>query len=240
MKKLIAAWLCLFIWGSTVAASEQSLDHVSVDVFDELSVIRGAAYFGDYCLGCHGLKQIRYSRLVKDLKVNEAKLKKTILFGDIKIHESIKSSMTPELGVTVFGVAPPDLSLVVRSRGSDWVFTYLKSFYVDAKRPYGVNNVLLPNVAMPNVLWELQGSQRPLVESVHGEDQVVGVQLIEKGSLSERQFDSALTDIVNFLAYVSEPSKLQRVPLGKYVIGFLLLLTYILYKLKKEYWKDID
>ncbi len=222
------------------AESAVKLEHADVDVFDELSVIRGAGYFAEYCMGCHGLKQIRYSRISKDLKINETRMRDLILFGDAKIHETIKTAMSAESGQAAFGVAPPDLSLVIRSRGADWVYSYLKGFYEDPKRPFGVNNTVLPNVAMPNVLWALQGPQQAVIEQVGGKEEVVGVMPSGRGKLSEREFDHVANDLVNFLAYVAEPSKLQRVPLGKYVIAFLLFLTFLFYRLKKEYWKDID
>lgn len=221
------------------AESSVELEHADVDVFDQLSVIRGAGYFTNYCLGCHGLKQMRYSRIARDLKVNESQLRDFFLYGDAKIHETVNSAMTPANATLAFGVEPPDLSLVVRARGADWVYSYLKNFYEDPTRPFGVNNAVAPKVAMPNVLWDLQGPQAAVTASVDGKPEVVGVKSTGHGKLSPREFDHAVNDIVNFLAYVGEPSALQRIPLGKYVIVFLLFLTYLFYRLKKEYWKDI-
>ena len=240
MKKVVA--ILVLSWLSLGVQAESGADLASADrdAFDQLSVIRGAEYFGQYCLGCHSLKQIRYSRLSKDLHLNEARMREVILFGDNKIHDTIRTSFAAGSATEIFGAAPPDLSLVVRSRGADWVYTYLKSFYEDAKRPFGVNNALLPNAAMPNVLWELQGPQHAVVVEHGGKSDVVGVESTHAGSLSARQFDVVANDIVNFLTYVSEPSLLQRIPMGKYVIVFLLFLTWIFYQLKKEYWKDID
>lgn len=240
MKKALTILLLCGLAFVCKAESGPSIEHADVDVFDQLSVLRGAGYYAKYCLGCHGLKQIRYSRIAKDLKVNESQLRETFLFGDAKIHDSVNTAMTAESAAISFGVAPPDLSLVIRARGADWVYSYLKAFYADPKRPFGVNNVLVPNVAMPNVLWELQGPQDAIVETVDGKPTVVGVKSAGKGKMNEWQFDHAVSDLVNFLAYVAEPSALQRLPLGKYVIVFLLFLTYIFYRLKKEYWKDID
>ena len=226
MKKvLIFFWLCVLPLAS-LAESGVEIEHADADAFDQLSVIRGAGYFGQYCLGCHGLKQIRYSRISKDLRVNETAMRDLILLGDAKIYDMVRSAMPVDSATLAFGVAPPDLSLVTRSR--------------DSKRPFGVNNALLPNVAMPNVLWELQGPQVAIEERVDGKLKVVGVESHGQGKLNERQFDQVANDLVNFLSYVSEPSILQRVPLGKYVIAFLLFLTYLFYRLKKEYWKDID
>jgi ubiquinol-cytochrome c reductase cytochrome c1 subunit len=240
MKEVLSFLFALLILNAGPAGASESLEDADVDVFDQLSVLRGANYFANYCLGCHGLKQIRYSRIAKDLKINEAEARQSIMFGDAKIHDYMDTAMPAESAQSVFGVTPPDLSLVTRSRGADWVYTYLKSFYVDPKRPFGVNNRLLENVAMPNVLWELQGDQRAIIETENGNSEVVGVALIREGKMNERQFDRTVRDIVNFMAYVSEPSRLEREPLGKYVIAFMFLLTYVLYQLKKEYWKDID
>lgn len=222
------------------AESSVHLESADRDAFDHLSVIRGAEYFGQYCLGCHSLKQIRYSRISKDLHVDESRMREFLLLGESKFHDPILSTMDPQVATQAFGAAPPDLSLVVRSRGADWVLTYLKSFYQDPSRPLGTNNLLLPNASMPNVLWSLQGSQRPVIETHGGKSEVVGVRGEVPGTLTARQFDKAANDLVNFLTYVSEPSLLSRIPLGKYVIAYLLLLTWIFHLLKKEYWKDID
>jgi ubiquinol-cytochrome c reductase cytochrome c1 subunit len=239
MKKALTLLLLCGLTLVCKAESGPTIEPVNVDVFDQLSVIRGAGHYANYCLGCHGLKQIRYSRIAKDLQLGETTLRENFLFGDAKIHESVNTAMTAESAAISFGVAPPDLSLVIRARGADWVYSYLRGFYTDTQRPFGVNNLLVPNVAMPNVLWELQGPQEPVLERVDGKLEIVGVQSSGKGKLSPKEFDHAVNDLVNFLAYVAEPSALQRIPLGKYVILFLLVMTYIFYLLKKEYWKDI-
>jgi ubiquinol-cytochrome c reductase cytochrome c1 subunit len=166
-------------------------------------------------------------------------MRREFMFGNVKIHDYLETAMSKEDGENAFGVAPPDLSLVVRAKGGDWVYSYLKGFYTDPKRPFGVNNLVSPDVAMPNVLWELQGTQEPVIKKINGADAVIDVRLVKKGEMPPKEFDQALTDIVNFLAYVSEPSKLQRLPLGKYVILFLVVLAVIMYRLKKEYWKNI-
>lgn len=239
MKKALTILLLCGLSFVSRAESGPAIESADIDIFDQLSVIRGAGYYAKYCLGCHGLKQIRYSRIAKDLKINEAQLRESFLFGDAKIHDPVNTAMTTESAAISFGVAPPDLSLVVRSRGADWVYTYLRSFYADTKRPFGVNNLLVPNVAMPNVLWELQGPQEAVIERVDGKLEIVGVKSSGQGKMTHREFDRAVSDLVNFLAYVAEPSALQRLPMGKYVIVFLLFMTFIFYRLKKEYWKDI-
>lgn len=240
MKKTFSILLLSVASFAVSAESGVALEHADVDVFDQLSVIRGAEYYANYCQGCHSLRQIRYSRIGKDLQLNEAALRETILLGDAKIHETVGTALPAKAALGAFGVVPPDLSLVTRSRGADWVYSYLKGFYVDEKRPFGVNNVILPNVAMPNVLWELQGTQEPVIEIEHGKPEITGLRSSGHGKLNPREFDAVVTDLVNYLAYVSEPSALQRLPLGKYVIVFLLFLTFIFHRLKKEYWKDID
>jgi ubiquinol-cytochrome c reductase cytochrome c1 subunit len=161
------------------------------------------------------------------------------MFGDVKIHDTIRTALNPQDGEIMFGVAPPDLSLVARSRGADWLYAYLKGFYADASRPLGVNNLVAENIAMPNVLWELQGIQEPVKSKEHGEEVITGLKLVKPGSQTAESFDKTVRDLVTFLAYVAEPSQLQRLPLGKYVLFFLIVLTIVFYRLKKEYWKNL-
>jgi ubiquinol-cytochrome c reductase cytochrome c1 subunit len=238
MKKALGILLILLSCSGN-ASQTTHLSRVDVDVFDFESVRRGAGLYANYCMGCHSLRQMRYSRIAKDLDLSEETMRREFMFGDAKVHDYIRSSMTPQDGEAAFGVAPPDLSLMARARGPDWIFSYLKGFYLDPSRPFGVNNLVAENVAMPNVLWELQGTQEPVLKREKGANVVAGVKLVKEGSMSRKAFDRALTDLVNFLAYVAEPARLERLPLGKYVIVFLIVLTFFLYKLKKEYWKKI-
>jgi ubiquinol-cytochrome c reductase cytochrome c1 subunit len=241
MNKALATLLLLLSFAGLAAAEAgKPLKSVDVDVFDLESVRRGAGYFSNYCLGCHGVKQMRYSRVAADLGLDVDTMRQEIMFGDVKIHDYMKTAIAPTDAEMTFGVVPPDLSLIVRARGADWIYTYLKSFYEDPKRPFGVNNLLVENVAMPNVLWEMQGTQSPVVREAGGKEQIVDVKRDNNGKLSGREFNKVLVDLTNFLAYTAEPTKLERLPLGKYVIVFLIFLTVILYKLKKEYWKDVD
>lgn len=239
------AFLILWLAGGLVAgsavASEAKLQSSRSDIFDTKALRHGAEFYADYCLGCHSLKQIRYSTIAKDMGWTEADLRRKLLSATAKPQDVVKSAMTPEQAEAAFGVVPPDLSLIARARGTDWVYTYLKSFYIDPSRPTGVNNVLVHNVAMPNDLWDLQGVQEPLVESsaASGGEAVVGVKQVAPGSVSSEEFDRDLRDLVSFLAYVGEPSALQRIPMGKWVIAFLLVLVVLFHKLKKEYWKDV-
>jgi ubiquinol-cytochrome c reductase cytochrome c1 subunit len=213
------------------------------------SLQRGARHFMDYCSGCHSLKYIRYSRLAEDLKISDS-LRDTYLVrpGD-KFSDYIKASMPVADAQEWFGRPPPDLSLVARSRGSDWVFNFLTSFYADAaSRQTGVNNLQLPGTAMPHVLASVQGVQNAVWEAVEhkGEDgKAVAVPTFKAfepgvvGSLSPEQYDEFARDIVNFLQYVSDPTQVERQSIGIWVVLFLLMFTGIAYMLKKEYWKDV-
>jgi ubiquinol-cytochrome c reductase cytochrome c1 subunit len=241
MNKVLATLLLGFSVATAASATEVAREHVAVDVFDFASVQRGAGYFANYCLGCHSLRQVRYSRIASDLNLSEATMRQEFMFGDVKFHSYMRTAMTPADAEAAFGVVPPDLSLVVRAKGADWVYSYLKGFYADPERPFGVNNVVVPNVAMPNVLWSLQGTQEAVFrQQTDGTEVPAGVRLVQSGRQSPQEFDRTLTDLTNFLAYVSEPARLERLPLGKYVIAFLIILAIVLYKLKKEYWKDIE
>ena len=151
--------------------------------------------------------------------------------------------MNPKDAKHWFGTPPPDLSVETRARGVDWIYTYLKSFYKDPSRPWGVNNAVFKDVAMPHVLWELQGLQEPIYDDEDNTDsahhEIKGFKLIEKGKLDAEQFDNTVRDIVNFLAYVGEPTKLQRLSLGRWVLAFLVIYFVVMFLLKKEYWKDV-
>jgi ubiquinol-cytochrome c reductase cytochrome c1 subunit len=213
------------------------------------SLQRGARNFMAYCSGCHSLKYMRYSRLAEDLKISD-ELRDSLLVkpGD-KFSDYIKTSMPEGDATEWFGKAPPDLSLVARSRGSDWVFNFLTTFYADpASRQTGVNNLQLPGTAMPHVLASVQGVQNAVWRAVEhkGEDgKPVVTQEFEKfepgivGSLNSEQYDEFARDTVNFLQYVSDPSQVERQGLGIWVVLFLLAFTAIAYMLKKEYWKDV-
>ena len=239
MKTLIGILLLLGCFSGAAEASGKALESADIDVFDQASLRRGAALYADYCMGCHSLRQIRYSRIAKDTGMTAEELQNTLMYGEAKPQDYVNTSYHKNDAEAVFGIAPPDLSLVVRARGKDWVYSYLKGFYVDPKKPWGVNNLVVDSIAMPNVLWSLQGIQEPVIHKTDGVDEVVELRLAEPGKLAPEQFDAALNDLVGFLAYVAEPAQLERLPLGKYVLLFLIALTVILYKLKKEYWKDV-
>ncbi|MDZ4153730.1 cytochrome c1 [Methylicorpusculum sp.] len=138
-----------------------------------------------------------------------------------------------------FGIMPPDLSLIARSRGEDWIYSYLKGFYTDKSKPLGVNNTVFPDVGMPNVLWQIQGEQTPIYKNVDGREVIEKLSIKEAGQLSEKEFDVMINDLTNFLVYVGEPVKLERERMGKYVLFFIFMIFILSYLLKKEYWKDL-
>ncbi|HAD99499.1 MAG TPA: ubiquinol-cytochrome C reductase [Gammaproteobacteria bacterium] len=200
---------------SVIAAGGGALDHANTDINDQKSLQNGAKLFMNYCSGCHSIAFMRYNRIGKDLGISDADVEKNLMFNGEKIGDKVTSSMSDKGAIQWFGTTPPDLSLVSRSKGVDWVYTYLRSFYKDESRPFGVNNKILVNASMPDVLWEL------------------------KQNKSAEDFDQDVRDITNFLDYVGEPAKLVRVDLGYKVLAFLFVLFILSYLLKKEYWKDV-
>jgi len=238
----LSAALPVASWAAS--ATEVKLDRANIDPDDKESLRRGAKYFGDYCFNCHSIQFMRYSRVAKDLGIPEDEVATTMLYTGAKIGDPMNIALDGEDAKRWFGVAPPDLSVITRSRGVDWIYTYLRSFYKDESRPWGVNNAVFKDVAMPHVLWELQGLQEASKGSIKSKEGIehsviTGFKLIEKGKLSPKQFDAAVRDIVNFLAYVGEPTKADRLNLGRWVLAFLGVYFVIMFFLKKEYWKDV-
>ena len=197
------------------AATKAHLDHAETDIMDTASLQNGAKLFMNYCSGCHAISFMRYNRIGKDLGLSDDLVKKNLMFAGNKTGEAITTAMPEDAAASWFGGVPPDLSLVARSKGTDWIYTYLRGFYDDESRIFGVNNKVLVNASMPDALWSLKESQ------------------------SEAEFDNSVRDITNFLDYVGEPAKLIRLRLGKWVLLFLGILFVLTYLLKKEYWKDV-
>ncbi len=238
MKKLILLF-SLMLSLNVYASESLELQEANIDLEDKVSLQRGAKHFVTYCLGCHAAKQIRYLRIAVDLDLDEKHVLKDIAPEGAGIYDQLHTAMNKHDAEKWFGTQPPDLSLIARSRGADWLYSYLKGFYVDEKRPFGVNNVIFEDVGMPNPLWQLQGQQKPVYKTVDGKQVIEKLVMAEKGTMSDAEFDQAVNDLVNFLVYVGEPVKLERQQMGKYVLLFLLLFTVIGYYLKKEYWKDV-
>lgn len=253
MKKT-AAVLTLMLLSLPGFAAETGypLDHAAVDLSDKASLQRGAKYFVNYCMGCHGLSYLRYSRLARDLGLTEDSVEENLIFtrdktgAPTKVGSLMTIPMTKPSAENAFGVAPPDLTLETRTRphGSDWVYTYLRSFYLDESKQWGVNNAVFPNVAMPDVLWRLQGWQRPVFKDVMGENDqthkvLVSLDRVSEGALTPEEFDQVALDITNFLTYAAEPARLIRYRTGGWVLFFLVILAVVTYFLKKEYWRDV-
>ncbi len=219
------------------------LDKANIDLHNKQSLQRGAKLFVNYCLSCHSAQFQRYNRMGQDIGLTEQQVIENLMFAGDKVGDTMTIAMSRKDGKAWFGAPPPDLSLVARSRGVDWLYTYLRTFYADESRPFGVNNVVFPSVGMPNVLWELQGIQKPVFKTVEhdGESKEVldRLEVVEPGTRTPAEFDKDIRDLVNFLAYVGEPAQLERKALGVKVILFLLVFLVVAYMLKKEYWKDI-
>jgi ubiquinol-cytochrome c reductase cytochrome c1 subunit len=239
MKKLILAFLLAVVPAVSMAAGGGvHLDDANIDVSDNASLQRGAKYFVNYCTGCHSLKFQRYNRLVQDLGLTAHEVKGNLMFTTDNIGSTMTVAMDPQDAEKWFGVTPPDLSVTARARGVDWIYTYLRSFYADDKRPFGVNNTVFPDVGMPNVLWQLQGTQKAVVTEVDGE-KVTKLEMVKPGSVSAEEFDAVARDLTAFLSYVGEPAQLKRQSMGKWVLLFIAVFFVLAYLLKKEYWKDI-
>ena len=213
------------------------------DLTDKASLQRGAKLFMNYCLGCHQMQYQRYERTFRDIGIPTEIGQEQLIFDGSKVGGHILNAMDSDDAAKWFGATPPDLTLVGRVRGTDWIYTYLKSFYKDDSRPFGVNNTVFPLVGMPHVLQELQGLPTAITEQVeeHGKTvtKVVGTETDGSGEMSTDEYDQAARDITNFLAYVGEPSRLESEALGIKVIGFLFILFILAFLLKKEYWRDV-
>ena len=211
------------------------------DLSDRASLQRGAQLYMNNCSGCHSLKFLRYSRMADDLGLTEEEVMTNLNFTGAKFGEQIMVAMPPEHATNWFGKMPPDMSLISRVRGSDWIYTYLKSFYLDETRPLGWNNKLFPNASMPNPLWQLQGMQHAEFSEPDaiGERHVESLKVTKPGRQTAAEFDQTARDITNFLEYVGEPAALKRQSMGVWVILFLVALTFLAFLLKQEYWKDV-
>ncbi len=228
------------VWAATTGPHAAWMDwQPGNDVGNIASLQRGAANFMGYCAGCHSLKYKRYSRVAKDLNIPEEQMEKLLLLPGAKKGDYILSPMSKVDGEAWFGKAPPDLSLITRSKGSDYVYRFLKTYYVDEKTVNGTNNLALPGTAMPHVLSALQGAQSLKTVKKDGHEHFEGFEQLEPGQLTAAQYDEFVRDTVNFLEYAGEPYKAKRISLGVWVTLFLLLFTALAYLLKKEYWRDV-
>jgi ubiquinol-cytochrome c reductase cytochrome c1 subunit len=240
---LAAALLLGALPGAARAAGEAGYEPAGNDIHNRASLQRGARNFMNYCSGCHSAQYVRYERVAADLGIPEKVLEANLMFTGERPFETIRSAMPPAEAREWFGNAPPDLSLIARSRGTDYLYAYLRSFYADPSRPTGTNNLVLPGTAMPHVLASLQGVQRAEYRDERQGGAMVQVfekfELAAPGALEPARYDEFVRDTVNFLEYIGEPVQARRQQLGVWVILFLLLFTAFAYFLYREYWKDV-
>ena len=261
MKKQLIAFLMALMPTLALASGGAGypLDHVDIDLKDKAGLQNGAKLFMNYCFGCHEAKFARYGRVSDDLDISPALMADNLLFADQKIGKLMTNPMDKKQAKAWFGAVPPDLTLVARAKGGpEWLYTYLRTFYKDESRPWGVNNKVFPLVGMPHVLAELQGeqietcAQRPKLDDSHKEviDPLTGNPITEEkcgvlevvpgtGKLSAEEYDAEMRDLVAFLVYMGEPAAVERERLGVYVLLFLVFFFVFAYLLKREYWKDI-
>ncbi len=262
--KLICVAALLTSSVSWAAAGQGPLFTMNADVHHQKSLQRGAKVFMNYCLSCHAASYSRYNRVAADLGISELNMRENLIFTGRKFGDTMTVALTPEQGKEWFGAPPPDLSVKARARGADWIYSFLKSFYVDESATRGVNNLQFPGTSMPHVLWELQGLQElaPLAEQTHAnsgqEEAKSGDKAMEEshkaghgmkhaspfvmatpGKLTEEEYDSMVVDLVNFLVYMGEPVQLKRQGIGVAVLFFLAAFGILAYFMKRDYWKDI-
>ncbi|STO56373.1 cytochrome c1 [Grimontia hollisae] len=244
MKKWIVILFALLPSLVMAAGAKVPLDAANNDLSDKASLQNGAKLFMNYCLGCHTTQYQRYERIAEDLDIPKELMMENLVFdSNAKIGDLVQNAITAEDAATFFGAPAPDLTLVARVRGTDWIYTYLRSFYEDPSRPFGVNNTVFPSVGMPHVLEELQGTPVKQYKTVLVDgkqvQEFVGIESLGNGELSPEEYDDAVRDLVNFLEYSGEPNKLERQQMGYWVIGFIIIFLILAILLKKEYWRDV-
>lgn len=219
------------------AGGGTALQHANVNIRDTAAIQRGAQLFVNYCLSCHSAGYMRYNRLAEDLDLDEDLVMDNLVFADVKIGETMDIAMRPEDAESWLGKVPPDLSLISRSRGADWLYTYLLTFYQDETGNW--NNLALPNASMPHVMWQMQGIQKPVYATHDGVEAVDHLTLAEPGLQSPEEYENSMRDLVTFLEYLGEPAKIKRKNIGVWVLLFLALFALTAYALKAEYWRDV-
>ena len=278
-KTLATVAAVLVVTAAAQAEGPQMSSQIApIDRHDVASLQRGAKLFVNYCLGCHSAQHMRYNRIATDLGLSEKQIAENLIFRGVlakdgyvtdKVGETMKATLDRADAKEVFGVAPPDLSVEARVRGTDWLYSYLRGFYRDPKAASGWNNIVFPNVAMPHVLWEMGGQNRMVVKEFDNHElakgalvqtHVVGsleaihsrvegketvkyvlkyIELDKAGTMSVHDFDVAVVDLVNFMDYMAEPVKNERIQLGIKVLIFLAVLFVFAYSAKRAYWKDV-
>ncbi|WP_019451367.1 cytochrome c1 [Cupriavidus sp. BIS7] len=246
MKKLLSIFAlvgaCFAALPAMASEGGYPLEPAPLDTSDVSSLQRGAKLFVNYCLNCHGASMMRYNRL-KGLDLTDDQIRQNLLFSADKVGDTMTIAMPPKDAKTFFGAIPPDLSVIARARGNDWLYTYLRTFYRDEGRATGWNNLVFPSVGMPHVLWELQGQRSAKFTEVeeHGEKvhKFAGFEQITPGKLSTQEYDQAVADLVNYLNWMAEPEQSHRKRLGVWVLLFLGIFTVFAWRLNAAFWKDV-
>jgi len=244
LNLLVAALGCVVaLAGTPVSAAETNIDLLKphINLSDKNSLQRGAQTFVNYCLSCHNASYMRYEHMSRDLGISEELVKENMLFAGDRIGDLMKAAMDPDDAAKWFGKAPPNLSTIARVKSPEYIYTFLKAFYPDSAQRTGWNNAVLPNTAMPHVLFPLQGDQKVDVaeDPDHPGHNVMKTESMGNGSVSPEEYDGVVRDLTNFLVYLAEPAGLKRTKIGVFVMLFLLVLLGLTWLLKREYWRDI-
>jgi len=254
MKQLLSVILLgfssLVFSGLVMASGGAHLDHAPGDLTDTESLKRGAQAFADNCLSCHSADYMRYNRIGRDLGWTDIEVSDKLINtrgadGEkTKVGELMKVAMNNDYASVAFGTKIPGLTVIARAKGGDWLYTYLRTFYLDDSRPMGMNNLAFPDVGMPHVLWEKQGLQKAVFKTEAGTDGnehhvFEKMEIVQAGTMSVEEYDAYVGDLVNFMVYMGEPMQLERRSLGIKVLIFLFIFAIVAYMLKKEYWKDV-
>ena len=241
---LLAPALMLPAPAAMASAGGARLDVAPIEPTDVVSLQSGARTFANYCLNCHSASLMRWNRLM-ELGLTESQIKDNLIFGGEKVGDLMHVALTKKDAQKWFGAVPPDLSVIARARGADWLYGFLRGFYRDPARPLGWNNTVYESVGMPNPLWQLQGERVRVEQSGKGNDAKddaitpVKYEMVKPGSLTPAQYDETVRDLVNFLVYMGEPTAASRKQIGIFVLLFLLALWPLVYLLKREFWKDV-
>jgi ubiquinol-cytochrome c reductase cytochrome c1 subunit len=251
MKKIILGLLMAagLVVGAQANEGGMAWDKAPVATNDLVSLQHGAKLFVNYCLNCHSAAYMRYNRM-RDIGLTEQQIKDNLVFATDKVGDTMRAAIDPKQAKAWFGANPPDLSVIARSRsgaggsGADYLYTYLRDYYPDDTKATGWNNLVFPSVAMPHVLWELQGLRKPVYETKeeHGHEVEVfkGWEQITPGTLTPLQYDQAVGDLVNYLQWMGEPAQNTRVRVGVWVLIFLLFATFVTWRLNASYWKNVN
>lgn len=243
MKKLLVSCLLVSMSIFGVASGGIVLDVIEVDASDKASLRSGAELYMDYCMSCHSLEYARYNRVARDLDISEGDFTENLMHLDANFGDLMDNAVPAKQAKAWFGTTPPDLTLVAKLRGSNWLYSYLRGFYADESRPWGVNNVVFEDVGMPHVMLELQGlcAVEPVIGAGHGDESASAgcSDYLVEGSLSSEEYDAEVHDLVNFLAYMADPGKLNRESLGWMVFIFLGIFFVVSYLYTRELHKDI-